>query len=75
MKVFARLTRTVEDKCVFESTDVQTGNKIAEYSVPMRLSAGVRQFASREKAVAWVQTLNSTHGDGTAVYQGRERFI
>lgn len=40
-KHYAELTRTVIDRCTFESTDCQTGKKIEEYTVRIGLNAAL----------------------------------
>lgn len=65
---YATLNRTIETHCTFESTDVQTGNKLPEYQVPMTLREGPRRFKTKRQALAWVELINAEYGQGTAQY-------
>ena len=71
-KYTATLTRTIETSCTFESTDIQTGTKIGQYSVPMTLSQGTRTFKTMKQAKAWVELMNRDHGIGAATYNGKQ---
>lgn len=72
MRVYiAALTRDLESTCAFESMDCQTGNKIAEYSVPLKLSKGERRFRTLKACKAWVASMNKDFGDGTAILKGK----
>ena len=67
----ATLTRDIETQCTFESTDCQTGNKIGQYAIPMKLSKGTRQFTTMRGAKDWVMVMNRDFGQGTAIYHGK----
>jgi len=65
----ATLTRDIQTSCTFESTDCQTGHKIEEYSVPMKLTQGDRRFKTAKARKAWIEMMNKEFGDGTAIVQ------
>jgi len=70
-KYIATLHKTVEANIVFESTDMQYGTKLPEYSVPHTFAPGPRQFRTVKAAKNWVDLLNREHGNGTASYIGK----
>ena len=70
MHYIATLTRTIQTQCTFESTDMQTGNKLPEYQVPMTLKAGPRRFKTKKRMLAWVELINKEYGPDTAKIGG-----
>ena len=70
-KYIATLHKTVEVNIVFESTDMQYGTKLPEYSVPHTFAPGPRQFRTVKAAKDWVASFNKEYGEGTASYIGK----
>lgn len=72
MRIYsATLTRDIETQCTFESTDYQTGNKLHEYQIPMRLTRGERHSRTLGKCKAWIDVMNHEFGQGTAQFNGK----